>query len=63
MTSEQDEALVSASDKFEIVALAASAGGLQALSQVLSDLPADFPVPTIIVQLCSTSRHSIPIAC
>lgn len=34
----------------KIVALVASAGGLAALSQVLSDLPRDFPVPIAVVQ-------------
>jgi len=33
-----------------IVALAASAGGLAALSSVLSGLPADFPAPVLVVQ-------------
>jgi len=33
-----------------VVALAASAGGLAALSQVLSTLPADFPAPVLVVQ-------------
>jgi two-component system chemotaxis response regulator CheB len=33
-----------------VVALAASAGGLAALSQILSALPADFPAPVLVVQ-------------
>lgn len=33
-----------------IVAVAASAGGPQALRQLLTDLPADFPAPILIVQ-------------
>lgn len=33
-----------------VVALAASAGGLAALSQILSTLPADFPAPVLVVQ-------------
>lgn len=36
--------------RFDVVALATSAGGLQALSQVLRDLPADFPAAIVIVQ-------------
>jgi len=32
------------------VALAASAGGLAALSEILSNLPADFPAPILVVQ-------------
>lgn len=35
---------------FAIVALTASAGGLQALTTVLAGLPADFPLPLLIVQ-------------
>ncbi len=35
---------------FDVVALAASAGGLRALSQVLSGLPVDFPAAVVIVQ-------------
>lgn len=33
-----------------VVALAASAGGLAAISQILSNLPADFPAPVLVVQ-------------
>jgi two-component system chemotaxis response regulator CheB len=32
----------------DVVALVASAGGLDALSDVLSDLPMDFPVPVVV---------------
>ena len=35
---------------FDIIALAASAGGLKALSQVLAALPADFPASIVVVQ-------------
>ena len=59
MTSEQDKSLVSASDTFEIVALAASAGGLQALSEVLSGLPADFPTPITVVQHLDPRHRSL----
>ena len=38
---------------FDVVALAASAGGLTALSQVLSGLPADFPATIAVVQHCA----------
>ena len=34
---------------FDVVALAASAGGLRALDQVLAALPADFPAAMVIV--------------
>jgi two-component system chemotaxis response regulator CheB len=33
-----------------IVAITASAGGVEALSRVLSELPHDFPVPIVVVQ-------------
>jgi two-component system chemotaxis response regulator CheB len=35
---------------FELVAMAASAGGLHAIGEVLSGLPEDFPVPVAVVQ-------------
>jgi two-component system, chemotaxis family, protein-glutamate methylesterase/glutaminase len=35
---------------YRVVAIAASAGGLPAIQHVLSMLPADFPVPILIVQ-------------
>lgn len=35
---------------FDVVVMAASAGGLAALSAVLGSLPADFPVPVVVVQ-------------
>lgn len=35
---------------FDVVAVAASAGGLKALSTLLNDLPADFPAAVVVVQ-------------
>jgi two-component system chemotaxis response regulator CheB len=35
---------------FEVVAIAASAGGVVALRQLLAELPCDFPVPVVVVQ-------------
>jgi two-component system chemotaxis response regulator CheB len=35
---------------YDVVALAASAGGLKALSSVLGRLPEDFPAPVLVVQ-------------
>jgi two-component system chemotaxis response regulator CheB len=43
---------------FEIIALASSAGGLQALTQVLSALPADLPVAIVLVQHSDPRHHS-----
>ncbi|MEO1133136.1 MAG: chemotaxis protein CheB [Cyanobacteria bacterium J06639_1] len=44
---------------FDIVAIATSAGGLNALSQVLSQLPADFPVPIVVVQHLDPRHRSL----
>lgn len=43
---------------FDVIALAASAGGLNALSQVLSGLPPDFPA-VIVVQHLAPHHHSL----
>lgn len=43
---------------YDVVAIAASAGGLQALSDLLSELPADFPVPIAIVQHLDRDHRS-----
>jgi two-component system, chemotaxis family, protein-glutamate methylesterase/glutaminase len=44
---------------FEIVALAASAGGLRALTDVLSALPRDFPVALVVVQHLDPRHRSL----
>jgi two-component system, chemotaxis family, protein-glutamate methylesterase/glutaminase len=44
---------------FEVVALAASAGGLKALSEVLAPIPADFRVPIVLVQHLDRSHRSL----
>lgn len=44
---------------FDIVVLATSAGGLQALSQVLSALSPDFPAPILVVQHLEPCRKSL----
>jgi two-component system chemotaxis response regulator CheB len=44
---------------FEVVALVASAGGLPALSRVLSHLPADFPAAVVVVQHLDPTRPSL----
>lgn len=41
---------ISTTHPFDIVALAASAGGLKALSEVLSGIPAEFPAAIVVVQ-------------
>jgi two-component system chemotaxis response regulator CheB len=44
---------------FDIVALAASAGGLNALTQVLSHLPAEFPAAIVVVQHLDPRHRSL----
>jgi two-component system chemotaxis response regulator CheB len=44
---------------FEIVVVAASAGGIGALSQVLSSLPAEFPLPVVVVQHLDPRHKSL----
>lgn len=44
---------------FDIIALASSAGGLTALSEVLSHLPKDFPVPVVLVQHLDPRHRSL----
>lgn len=44
---------------YDVVALASSAGGLTALSQVLSNLPADFPAAVVIVQHLDPRHRSL----
>jgi two-component system chemotaxis response regulator CheB len=46
-------------DGFEIVALAASAGGLKALTDVLAALPADFPASLVVVQHLDPRHRSL----
>ena len=44
---------------FEVVALAASAGGLNALTQVLAALPEDFPAALVVVQHLDRRHRSV----
>ncbi|MGH2733352.1 MAG: chemotaxis protein CheB [Actinomycetota bacterium] len=46
---------------FEVVALAASAGGLTALSRVLSALPQDFPAAIVVVQHLDPRHRSLMV--
>lgn len=45
--------------RFEIVALAASAGGLKALTLVLAALPRDFPAALVVVQHLDPRHRSL----
>lgn len=44
---------------YDLVAMAASAGGVQALQAILSALPADFPIPIAIVQHRSSIKPNL----
>ncbi len=44
---------------FDVVAMAASAGGLTALSQILTALPADFPAAILVVQHLDPRHRSL----
>src|SRR5919201_1475781 len=44
---------------FDVVALAASAGGLSALSRILASLPADFPAALVVVQHLDPRHRSL----
>ena len=46
-------------DGFELVVIAASAGGVQALTQLVSELPAALPVPVMIVQHVDARHRSL----
>lgn len=48
-----------ATDGFDIVALASSAGGLNALTHVLTALPADFPAALVVVQHVDPRHRSL----
>lgn len=48
-----------AAPSFDIVALAASAGGLRALTEVLAALPAEFPAPLVVVQHLDPRHRSL----
>jgi len=44
---------------FDVAAMAASAGGLTALSQILAALPANFPAAILVVQHLDPSHRSL----
>ncbi|MDJ0636663.1 MAG: chemotaxis protein CheB [Xenococcaceae cyanobacterium MO_188.B29] len=56
---EQDRSLNFPKAAFDIVALASSAGGLNALTQVLASLPGDFPAAIVIVQHLDPRHRSL----
>jgi chemotaxis response regulator CheB len=43
---------------FDVIVMASSSGGISALKLILPQLPADLPVPIVIVQhLCESSQY------
>jgi two-component system, chemotaxis family, protein-glutamate methylesterase/glutaminase len=50
---------IAAHTMFDVIAIAASAGGLNALSELLSALPADFPVAVVVVQHLDPRHRSL----
>src|SRR5262250_766523 len=60
MASSQDQRLAASSHPtFDIVAITASAGGLAALSRVISMLPRDFPAAVVVVQHLDPRHQSL----
>ena len=62
MTPRQDRSGESGSPSaaaFDVIAIAASAGGLTALSEVLSGLPESFPAAIVIVQHLDPRHRSL----
>ncbi|MEX0925484.1 MAG: chemotaxis protein CheB [Dehalococcoidia bacterium] len=57
-TREIFESAPSQGAPFGVVALVASAGGLNALTRVLAPLPANFPVPVVVLQHLSPKHRS-----
>lgn len=61
MPTNQEQSITAhfANAAYDVVALAASAGGLTALSLVLSNLPADFPAAVVLVQHLDPRHRSL----
>jgi two-component system chemotaxis response regulator CheB len=58
-TENVGETAKESSSAYDIVALAASAGGLRALSLVLAALPANLPAPVVVVQHLDPRHRSL----
>jgi two-component system, chemotaxis family, protein-glutamate methylesterase/glutaminase len=59
LDSEQERSSEKSASAYNIVALAASAGGLKAISQVLSGLPANFAASIVVVQHLDRQHKSL----
>ena len=59
MKKTEDSARQSSIYPFDVVAIAASAGGLKAINAVLSSLPAEFPAAIVVVQHLDPRHRSL----
>jgi len=59
LNSNDKQAVSFSSGAFDVIAMAASAGGLNALIHVLQQLPADFPAAILIVQHLDPRHRSL----
>lgn len=49
---------IATAERYDVVALASSAGGIRALGELLAALPADLPVPVLLVQHLDRTRQT-----
>lgn len=59
INQERDRSLNVPGSAYNIVAIATSAGGLNALTEVLSGMPSDFPIPIVVVQHLDPRHRSL----
>ena len=59
MNPQEEAGLQSSSSSIDVVAIAASAGGLKAINGVLSKLPAQFPAAIVVVQHLDPRHRSL----
>lgn len=59
LRSVEGKSAVAGRGQYDIIALAASAGGLRALGHILKELPADFPAALVVVQHLDPRHRSL----
>jgi two-component system, chemotaxis family, protein-glutamate methylesterase/glutaminase len=59
MSTESPKGVPGPIDGFDVVLIAASAGGLSAIGRVLGMLPSDFPIPIVVVQHLDPRHRSL----
>jgi two-component system chemotaxis response regulator CheB len=59
LKKQKEVAQQSSISSFDVVAIAASAGGLNAINAVLSNLPAEFPATIVVVQHLDSRHRSL----